>query len=431
MRAQDLAAAAEGLGPGPQADAIRAFTRWAAGIEPAELQARYVETFDFSRRASLYLTYHTLGDRRQRGMALLALKQRYAAAGLDPAQNTGELPDYLPMLLEFAALEPEPGHAALARHREALELLRAGAARGAQPVGAAARRRGPPAAGPLERPARADPRTRGRGAARGAGGAGAVRATRDDAGGGVMERGELLLYGVLPYAAIATFLVGHWWRYRTDQVGWTARSTQILESRMLRIGSIAFHVGALAAIGGHVLGILVPVSWTDAVGLNEDAYHVVSVIGGLTAGLAVVLGLVVLIYRRTTNLRVRRTTTRMDVAVFAMLAFAIVTGLWVTVLNTVDETHYREHVAPWFRGILTLDPQPERMADAPLILQVHVTQVWLLYALWPFSRLVHVWSIPVDWFFRSPILYRSRGDAAAPADPRCACPPCPDETVRR
>lgn len=122
---RELAAAAEGLGPGPQADAIRAFTRWATGIEPAELQARYVETFDFSRRASLYLTYHTLGDRRQRGMALLALKQRYAAAGLDPAQSTGELPDYLPMLLEFAALEPEPGLAALARHREALELLRA------------------------------------------------------------------------------------------------------------------------------------------------------------------------------------------------------------------------------------------------------------------------------------------------------------------
>lgn len=226
-----------------------------------------------------------------------------------------------------------------------------------------------------------------------------------------MERGELLLYGVLPYAAIAVFLVGHWWRYRTDQVGWTARSTQILESRMLRVGSLAFHVGALAAIGGHVLGILVPASWTDSVGVNEDAYHVISVIGGLTAGIAVVLGLLVLVYRRTTNLRVRRTTTRMDVAVFAMLAVAIVTGLWVTVLNAVDETHYREHVAPWFRGILTLDPQPERMAEAPLILQIHVTQVWFLYALWPFSRLVHVWSIPVDWFRRSPILYRSRGAA--------------------
>jgi len=122
----DLRDAAQELGPGPQADAIRRFATWWADADARELQGAYVETFDFSRRNSLYLTYHTLGDRRQRGMALLALKQRYASTGLPPASvDGGELPDFLPMLLEFAALEPEAGHAALHRHREALELLRA------------------------------------------------------------------------------------------------------------------------------------------------------------------------------------------------------------------------------------------------------------------------------------------------------------------
>lgn len=222
------------------------------------------------------------------------------------------------------------------------------------------------------------------------------------------SRGEVLLYVVLPYAAIATFLVGHLWRYRSDQIGWTARSTQILESRLLRVGSIAFHVGALAAIGGHVLGILVPASWTAEVGISDDAYHVIAAVGGLTAGAAVVLGLVVLLYRRAVNPRVRAMTTRMDVAVFALLALAIATGMGITVLNVVDETHYRENVAPWFRGILTLDPRAEDMSGAHWLAEVHVTQVWLLYALWPFSRLVHAWSVPVDWFRRSPILYRSR-----------------------
>ena len=121
----ELAAAAEELPRSRQADAIRAFARFHAGAEAGELQQRYVDTFDFARRNSLYLTYHTHGDRRQRGMALLSLKQRFAAAGLPLAEDAGELPDFLPLLLEFAVLAPEAGLAALERHRESLELLRA------------------------------------------------------------------------------------------------------------------------------------------------------------------------------------------------------------------------------------------------------------------------------------------------------------------
>ena len=110
---------------------IREFLEWYCATPPGELEARYVETFDFTKRASLHLTYHTFGDRRQRGMALLNLKQRYAAAGLDLLD--GELSDYLPVMLEFAALAPAAGTAALARHREALELVRAALHEAASP----------------------------------------------------------------------------------------------------------------------------------------------------------------------------------------------------------------------------------------------------------------------------------------------------------
>lgn len=100
------------------------FAAWWAGEEPGELRRTYVETFDFARRNSLYLTYHVHGDRRQRGIALLRLKQRYAAAGLE--LTDGELPDYLPVMLEFAALAPaDAGLAALAESRDAIELVRA------------------------------------------------------------------------------------------------------------------------------------------------------------------------------------------------------------------------------------------------------------------------------------------------------------------
>jgi nitrate reductase delta subunit len=120
----ELRDAAADLGPGRAARDVRRFLDWYCAAQGAELQARYVDTFDFAKRSSLHLTYHTFGDRRQRGMALLNLKQRYAAAGLELLD--GELPDFLPVMLEFAALAPDAGAAVLARHREALELVRAG-----------------------------------------------------------------------------------------------------------------------------------------------------------------------------------------------------------------------------------------------------------------------------------------------------------------
>jgi nitrate reductase gamma subunit len=224
-----------------------------------------------------------------------------------------------------------------------------------------------------------------------------------------MSGWQVMLYAVLPYAAVAAFVVGHIWRYQRDQYRWTARSTQLLESRALRYGSILFHYGTFAAIGGHVLGILIPVSWTDAVGVSEDAYHVISAIGGIAAGAAVIVGLTILIWRRARFPRVRVTTQRMDVVVFALLAVTIVTGMAVTVLNNVtEEINYRDDVAPWFRSLFAFDPEVEEMQGVHWVLQVHVTLAWLLYALWPFSRLVHAWSIPVDWFRRSHILFRGR-----------------------
>jgi nitrate reductase gamma subunit len=228
-----------------------------------------------------------------------------------------------------------------------------------------------------------------------------------------VSQGDVLLYAVLPYVALAVFVVGHWWRYRRDQYGWGARSTQLLESRVLKYASTIFHFGVLAAIGGHVLGLLVPRSWTEAVGLSDDAYHVIAVIGGLAAGGAVCIGFALLVYRRVRFPRVRVTTTRADVITMGLLAVGIITGLLATITNFGDAVHYRETVAPYFRQLFVLDPEPELMTGGGVtfIFQLHVTTAWLLFAWWPFSRLVHAWSVPVDYFRRSPIAYRSRATA--------------------
>ena len=229
-----------------------------------------------------------------------------------------------------------------------------------------------------------------------------------------MSSGDLFLWIALPYLCLTIFVVGHVWRYRRDQLTWTARSTQLLEQKLLRIGSLLFHFGILAVIGGHVLGILIPAGVTSAVGIHEHVYHLIALVAGGTAGAMMTVGFLILLYRRTAVPRVRATTSRGDLVMYPLLTIAIATGMIATFGgNLVSPYHYREVVSPWFRGIFMFRPHAEQMAGAPFLFQLHATSVWLLYAVWPFSRLVHAWSIPLTYLQRSWILYRSRNPRAA------------------
>jgi len=232
-----------------------------------------------------------------------------------------------------------------------------------------------------------------------------------------MSRLDVLLWIAVPYVCLAVFAVGHAWRLRTGRLSWTTRSTQILESRLLRPGVLLFHGGLLAVIGGHVLGVLVPASATEAVGVDEHLYHTVSVAAGTTAGTAMTAGFLLLLFRRTSVPRVRRTTTATDKLTYAVLGLVILTGMYATVGENLlgGGYDYRETVAPWFRGLFTLDPAVAEMAGAPLVYQAHALLVFGLYALWPFSRLVHAWSVPVRFVTRAPVLYRRRATATRPA----------------
>jgi nitrate reductase gamma subunit len=226
---------------------------------------------------------------------------------------------------------------------------------------------------------------------------------------------DIFLWIVIPYVAIAIFIVGHIWRYRRDQFGWTSRSNQLLERRLLKWGSPLFHYGALAAIAGHVLGILIPESATSAIGINEHAYHLISAIAGTIAGVASLVGLLILIYRRARVRRVTVTTSYVDLVVYALLLFVIALGLADTVFHNVlasdNGYDYRRTIAIWFRGVFALQDNAGLMASVPLLYQIHVLAAWAIIALWPFSRLVHAWSIPFQYIGRPYILYRRRYQA--------------------
>jgi nitrate reductase gamma subunit len=222
---------------------------------------------------------------------------------------------------------------------------------------------------------------------------------------------SVALWVAVPYIALTVFVAGHVWRWRTDQFGWTTRTTQLLESRLLRLGSPLFHLGVFMAIGGHVLGLVVPASWTAAVGVSEGVYHVVSVTAGTIAGVMVVAGLVLLLARRLANPRVRLTTTRSDKALFALLSVTVALGMAETVGKNLlgGGYNYRDSVAVWFRGIFQFHPDAALMAHAPLVYQLHALSALVFIAMWPFTRLVHVWSAPVAYLWRPYIVYRRRG----------------------
>ncbi|WP_449060349.1 respiratory nitrate reductase subunit gamma [Planomonospora algeriensis] len=223
---------------------------------------------------------------------------------------------------------------------------------------------------------------------------------------------DVVLWVVAPYVALTVFVLGHVWRYRYDKFGWTTRSSQMYESRLLRIGSPLFHFGILVVLLGHIGGLVIPKSWTEAAGVSEHAYHVVAVVLGTIAGVATLGGLAILIYRRRTVGPVFTATTRNDKLMYAVLAVTIVLGLAATVMaNIVGGGYdYRTTISPWFRSIFYFQPDPALMAGAPPLFQLHALSALLLFAVWPFTRLVHMLTAPVGYLTRPYVVYRSRDE---------------------
>jgi nitrate reductase gamma subunit len=227
---------------------------------------------------------------------------------------------------------------------------------------------------------------------------------------------DVMLWGVLPYVMVVVLVGGTIWRYRYDKFGWTTRSSELYESRLLRIGSPLFHFGILVVVIGHVIGLLIPESWTAAIGLTEQGYHVQAVVLGGIAGISTLVGIGILIYRRRTTGPVFRATTRNDKMMYVVLVAALVAGLTTTLLGAGggDEHNYRVSVSPWFRSLFVLQPDIESMARSSPAFKIHTLIGMALFALWPFTRLVHAFTAPIGYLFRPYIVYRTRSGGRPP-----------------
>jgi len=216
---------------------------------------------------------------------------------------------------------------------------------------------------------------------------------------------DLLLFVAFPYLCLAVFAVGHTYRYVTDRYAWNSHGSELIEKKNLFYGSYLFHFGILSTLAGHAAGLLIPQTVYDMVGIDAAAHTALAHYVGRVVGFCAFVGVLILLARRLFIRRIRLMTTAADFAVLFGLAF-------VTGIGTYDVFfggfHVLDTIAPWIRGILILQPDPSLMADVPLAYKLHILSAFGLLAFSPFTRLVHIWSVPLFYIFRRPLLFRKQ-----------------------
>ncbi len=222
--------------------------------------------------------------------------------------------------------------------------------------------------------------------------------------------GSILLWVIYPYAMLGSFIFGTLIRFVWFRAGITAVSSEMLEKRKLMVGSLLFHVGIILAFFGHILGILIPKTWTDALGISNELYHVVgSLMMGTGAGTLALAGIIILTYRRFTNTRVFVTSSWSDLVVNVALLVTIVLGLASTLSGPLNPGFdYRETLSVWARQIFILQPNWHLMANVPLIYKLHVICGFAMFGFFPYTRLVHALTLPWQYIFRRYIVYRQK-----------------------
>ncbi|MFP5329628.1 MAG: respiratory nitrate reductase subunit gamma [Alphaproteobacteria bacterium] len=209
------------------------------------------------------------------------------------------------------------------------------------------------------------------------------------------------LFGVYPYIALSVFLLGSLLRFDTDQYGWRSKSSQFLRRRQLVWGSILFHVGILGILVGHAVGLLTPVAVFDFLGISHGFKQMMAIVVGGLFGAMCLVGLVLLLHRRLFDSRIRKTSSVSDIAVLVILLAQLLLGM-LTIPLSLGHLDGEMMVAfmTYVQGIVVLRPDPWLIADVPMVFKLHMFLGFTIFLIFPFTRLVHVWSAPLSYVGR-------------------------------
>ncbi|MCO6346909.1 respiratory nitrate reductase subunit gamma [Staphylococcus epidermidis] len=213
---------------------------------------------------------------------------------------------------------------------------------------------------------------------------------------------------IYPYLCLAIFVIGNIARYKYDQFSWTAKSSEMIEKKRLKWGSLLFHLGIIPVFFGHVVGLLIPANWLEAIGVNNYIYHIGAVYIGSVFGIITLIGMLLLTLRRLSIKNVRRLSSFSDIFVNIVLLIILIMGCYSTlVTNAIQpEFDYRQTIAIWFRHLFMFSPNADLMLNVPWSFKLHILLGFTVFACWPFTRLVHVWSVPLSYMNRRYIVYR-------------------------
>jgi nitrate reductase gamma subunit len=209
-----------------------------------------------------------------------------------------------------------------------------------------------------------------------------------------MNMANTLLFGIYPYICLAVFAVGSWLRYDREPYSWRSESSQLLRRGHLRVASNLFHIGILGIFFGHLAGLLTPLAVWHALGVEASVKQLIAILAGGAAGLMCFVGLAMLIHRRLTEPRIRANTKVMDFVVLFLLLAQLVLGL-VSILFSLQHMDGAEMIKlmTWAQRILTFRADASSyVVDVALVFKLHLLLGMTLFLVFPFSRLVHIWS---------------------------------------
>lgn len=211
------------------------------------------------------------------------------------------------------------------------------------------------------------------------------------------------LFGWYPYVCLTVFLLGSLLRFDREQYTWKTGSSQLLRRRQLRLGSNLFHIGILVIFGGHAVGLLTPIAIFDALGISHSFKQGLAITVGGLAGIACFIGITLLAHRRLFDARIRATSSFGDIAILLLLWLQLSLGLSTISISLHHmDGHEMVKFMNWAQGILTLHPGAAAyVADVNPIFKAHLLLGMTIFLLFPFTRLVHVWSAPI-WYLGRP-----------------------------
>ncbi len=210
-----------------------------------------------------------------------------------------------------------------------------------------------------------------------------------------------LLVG-LPYAALAALVIGTYYRLKRKEYTVSSLSSQFLESTFLVWGSVPWHIGIIIIFFGHLIPFLFPQLWHDVVKHREALIALETI--GFIFGVMCVIGLVVLIIRRILSRTIQIVTKPLDFVVYALLLIQILLGLMTSYSYQYGAVWATGTVYPYVYSILSFSPDPAFIQDMPVIIQSHIILAWVIILLIPFTRLIHMFSVPLEYIARLPQL---------------------------